>query len=221
MLRAILFDMDGLLIDSEPLWHEAEIHGFGLAGLSLTHEQCLETTGLRADEVVAFRHARTPWDAPSREVVTAAIVERVVALIHEKGTLMPGVSEALAFARGSGLRVALASSSLYVIIDAVLDRFGLRSAFPVIHSAEEEVRGKPAPDVYLTAARKLGVFPAECIALEDSPNGVVAAKEAGMLCIAIPDPALRSDPRIARADAVVSSLLEVDAALLETISRAT
>jgi len=217
MLRALLFDMDGLLIDSEPLWHEAEIYAFGLAGLTLTPEQCLETTGLRADEVVAYRHARAPWSAPSPEEVTAALVARVVELIHAKGALMPGVSEALAFARGSGLRVALASSSLYVIIDAVLDRFGLRSAFEVVHSAEEEARGKPAPDVYLTAARKLGVAPAACVALEDSPNGVVAAKEAGMLCIAIPEPVLREDPRLARADALLSSLFEVGAGLLEKL----
>jgi mannitol-1-/sugar-/sorbitol-6-/2-deoxyglucose-6-phosphatase len=217
MLRAIFFDMDGLLIDSEPLWHEAEIHGFGLAGLRLTTEQCLETTGLRVDEVVRFRYAETPWEAPSQEVVTAAIVERLVALVHEKGVLKPGVPEALDFARRSGLRMALASSSPYVIIDAVLDTFGLRSAFEVIHSAEEETRGKPEPDVYLTAARKLGVDPADSLALEDSPNGVLAAKAAGMKCIAVPEPVHRHDPRLARADAVIDGLEEFDADLLKRL----
>jgi len=215
--RAILFDMDGLLIDSEPLWHEAEIHGFGLAGLRLTPEQCLETTGLRVDEVVQFRHAQQPWDAPGQDVITEAIVERLVALVHTKGVLKPGVAEALACAQGFGARVALASSSPYVIIDAVLDTFGLRPAFEVIHSAEEEVRGKPEPDVYLTAARKLGVDPAACMALEDSPNGVLAAKAAGMRCIAVPEPVLRDDPRLARADVILESLLEFDAALLNRL----
>ena len=209
--------MDGLLIDSEPLWHEAEIHGFGLAGLCLTPEQCLETTGLRADEVVRFRFAQRPWTSPSQDTVVAAIVERVVELVHAKGALKPGVAEVLDVARGSGLRVALASSSPYVIIDAVLDTFGLRSAFEVVHSAEEEARGKPEPDVYLTAARKLGVDPGLCVALEDSPNGVLAAKAAGMKCIAVPEPVLRNDPRLARADVVVASLAEVDAELLSRL----
>jgi sugar-phosphatase len=216
-VRAILFDMDGLLIDSEPLWHEAEIYGFGLAGLCLTPEQCLETTGLRIDEVVQFRFAQRPWESPSQDSVAAAIVERLVDLVHAKGVLKPGVAEALDCARGSGGRIALASSSPYVIIDAVLDAFGLRSAFEVIHSAEEETRGKPEPDVYRTAARKLGIDPAACVALEDSPNGVVAAKAAGMKCIAIPEPALRDDPRLARADAILGSLREFDAALLKRL----
>jgi sugar-phosphatase len=218
MLRAVFFDMDGLLIDSEPLWHEAEIHGFGLAGLRLTAEQCLETTGLRVDEVVRFRWAERPWETPSQEVVTAAIVERLVALVREKGVLKRGVPEALELARRSGLRMALASSSPYVIIDAVLDTFGLRSAFEVIHSAEEEARGKPEPDVYLTAARKLGVDPAASVALEDSPNGVLAAKAAGMKCIAVPEPVHRHDPRLARADAVIDGLGDFDAELLRNLS---
>ncbi|HKH49370.1 MAG TPA: hexitol phosphatase HxpB [Thermoanaerobaculia bacterium] len=217
MLCALVFDMDGLLIDSEPLWHEAEVHGFGLAGLCLTPEQCLETTGLRVDEVVRFRYAQHPWTAPSQDAVASAIVARVVELVHAKGVLKPGVAQALRFARDSGLRVALASSSPSVIIHAVLDTFGLRAAFEVIHSAEEEARGKPEPDVYLTAARKLGVEPAACVALEDSPNGVLAAKAAGMKCIAIPEPVLRHDPRLARADVLIESLTEVDADLLNRL----
>jgi len=216
-VRAILFDMDGLLIDSEPLWHEAEVYGFGRAGLSLTAEQCLETTGLRVDEVVKFRYAQSAWASPSQDAVAAAIVERVVELVRAKGALKPGVAEALAFARAAGLRVALASSSPYVIIDAVLDTFGLRSEFEVIHSAEEEARGKPEPDVYLTTARKLGVAPAECLAIEDSPNGVLAAKAAGMKCVAIPEPVLRNHPDLARTDAVLRSLTEIDAELLSRL----
>jgi len=216
-MRAVLFDMDGLLIDSEPLWHEAEIYGFALAGLQLTPEQCLETTGLRVDEVVKFRYAQSAWAAPSQDTVAAAIVERVVELVHAKGALKPGVTEALALARAAGLRIALASSSPYVIIDAVLDTFGLRPAFEVVHSAEEETRGKPEPDVYLTTARKLGVTPAECLAVEDSPNGVLAARAAGMRCIAIPEPVLRNHPDLARADAVLGSLTEIDAELLNRL----
>ena len=104
-----------------------------------------------------------------------------------------------------------------MIIDAVLDTFGLRSAFEVIHSAEEEAHGKPEPDVYFTTAHKLGVAPAECLAVEDSPNGVLAAKAAGMKCIAVPEPVLRNHPDLARADAILRSLTEIDAELLSRL----
>lgn len=209
MLRALLFDMDGVLIDSEPLWHRAEIAAFAEAGLALTPTDCLRTTGLRVDETVAYWCERFPTLAPSRNALTADILERLIRLVREEGEAKPGVAEALAFARHAGLRLALASSSPYTVIEAVTARLGLASAFEVIHSAEEEERGKPDPAVYLTTAHKLEVGPASCVAIEDSPNGLLSAKAAGMRCIAIPEPALRGDPRFALADAVLSGLEEI------------
>lgn len=213
MPRALIFDMDGILIDSEPLWHRAEIAAFAEAGLALTAEDCLRTTGLRVDATVGFWCERFPRLAPSRDALVAAILERLIALVREEGEAKPGIAEALAFAHRAGLRLALASSSPYAVIEAVLARLGLSSAFEVIHSAEEEERGKPDPAVYLTTARKLGVDPADCVAIEDSPNGLLSAKAAGMRCIAIPEPALREDPRFALADAVLSGLGEIGEAL--------
>lgn len=211
--RALIFDMDGVLIDSEPLWHEAEIASAGEAGLVLTPEDCLRTTGLRVDEAVAYWCERHPALAPRRELLVASILDRLEDLVTRRGTPKPGVNEVLAFARSQGLRLALASSSPYRVIHAVLNALGLGSAFEVIHSAEEEARGKPDPAVYLTTARKLGIEPERCIAVEDSPNGLLSAKAAGMKCIVIPEPALRADPCFEMADARVSELGEIGSEL--------
>lgn len=211
-LRALIFDMDGVLIDSEPFWHDAEIAGLARAGLRLTREDCLRTTGLRVDAVVAHWFARAPWTSPSPEEIGRAIVARVVELVEREGMLKPGVEAALAFAGRAGLRTALASSSPSTIIAAVLDRFDLWGRFEVVHSAEDEPFGKPHPGVYLHAAAKLGVPPEACAAVEDSPNGVLAAKAARMACLAIPEPALAGHRFFAIADAVIDSLARIDEA---------
>lgn len=209
----MIFDMDGVLIDSEPFWHDGERLAFGRAGLRLTREDCLRTTGLRVDAVVDHWYARAPWASPPPWEVEATIVQRVIELVRERGEIKPGVDRALAFARRAGLRTALASSSPSVIIDAVLEKFGLRPCFEVVHSAEGEPYGKPHPGVYIQTAEKLGLRPEECVAIEDSPNGVLSAKAARMTCIAIPEPPLRGHPWFAIADAVVDSLEEIDEAL--------
>lgn len=215
---AVIFDMDGVLIDSEPLWHEAEIAAFAEAGLMLTSDDCLRTTGLRVDETVAYWCERHPSLIPRRDFLVSSILDRLVDLVIRKGTLKPGVHEALDRIRTRGLRLALASSSPYRVIRAVLGAFGL-DAFEVVHSAEEEERGKPDPAVYLTAARKLGVPPELCIAVEDSPNGFLSARAAGMKCIVVPERALRDDPRFIAADALVDSLDEVRPELWERLFR--
>src|SRR5581483_1428037 len=115
-----------------------------------------------------------------------------------------------------GLRLAIASSSPRRLIDAVCDRLGL-DGIEVRCSGMDEAHGKPAPDVYLTAARRLGVAAARCLALEDSPNGVASATAAGMRCVAVPDPLLAADPRYRRADLVLRSLTELDDAALRRL----
>ena len=217
--RALIFDMDGVLIDSEPLWHEAEIATAGEAGLVLTPEECLRTTGLRVDEAVAYWCERHPHLVPHREILVASVLDRLTDLVTRRGAPKPGVDEVLMLARSAGLRLALASSSPYRVIHAVLDALGLHSAFEVIHSAEEEARGKPDPAVYLTTARKLGIEPERCIAVEDSPNGLLSAKAAGMKCIVVPEVALRANPRFALADARVAELGEIGPELLGSLLR--
>ena len=206
MIKAAIFDMDGLLIDSEPLWQEAEKLVFGKVGIQLTPEKMLETMGLRVDEVVQHWYARQPWENATQEQVTADLVNNVIVLIKAKGMPMKGVKHAVDFFKSRNIPMAIASSSLTEIIKAVLDKLDIKDDLKAIHSAEHEPYGKPHPGVYITTAAKLGVRPEECLAFEDSPNGVLSAKAARMKCISIPDPHVASDPRIQIADLVLPSL---------------
>ncbi|MGH9065184.1 MAG: hexitol phosphatase HxpB [Acidimicrobiales bacterium] len=209
-LVAVVFDMDGVLLDSEPLWQDAEIEVFGALGLALSREDCRETMGMRVDEVVARRHAEHPWTGPGREEVAGAVVARVIALVRDRGTPLPGVGAALDLFGGRGLRLALASSSSYALIDAVLEALHLRGRFEVVHSADDEAAGKPDPAVYLGTARKLGADPGRCLAVEDSLAGVRAARAAGMRCLAVPDPAVAGTDGFGAADVVLASLVDLD-----------
>ncbi len=211
--RALIFDMDGVLIDSEPLWRRAEIEQFATVGLRLKEADCLETQGLRIDEAVAFWFERAPWTGPTSDAVAAAIVERMVQLIESEGEPMPGVLDALDWAAASRWRLALASSSSKRLIETVLGRFDLTGRFEIRRSAEDEQFGKPSPDVYRSAARDLRLDPGACVAIEDSAHGVASALAAGMPCIAIPPPETRDDPRFETACLCLESLTDLPNAL--------
>jgi sugar-phosphatase len=214
MLQAAIFDLDGLLIDSEPLWRRAEVEVFASVGLVLTEAECEVTTGLRVDEVVAYRHRERPWDPPCLDEVAERIVDRVIELVEAGGVAKPGGAHAVALCAEAGLRLALASSSHEILIHAALRRLGLAEHFELIVSAQHERWGKPHPAVFLTTAERLGVPPAACVVLEDSLNGLIAAKAARMRCLVVPE---RPDPRFVLADAILPSLEALDrAALLGT-----
>lgn len=206
MIEAVIFDMDGLLIDSEPLWRIAETRAMNAIGVPMVEEDGFLTMGLRTDEVVEFWYARHPWSEPSKREVEGAIVGNVIALIEERGAALPGAVEAVRAAHAAGYAVGLASSSAMEIIEAVLEKIGLRGDFAVLQSAEHEPYGKPHPAVYIECARRLAVSPANCLALEDSPAGVLAAKAAKMTCIAIPPHELRDDHRYCIADLQLDSI---------------
>jgi HAD superfamily hydrolase (TIGR01509 family) len=209
MSKAIIFDMDGLLIDSEPLWQSAEIDILRPLGVPLTREMCIQTLGLRIDEAVLYWHVRYPWNQPSVPEVARQIMYRVIEMIGSVGQPMPGVPHAIEWARRQGAKLALASSSPFVLLEAALRRLQLTDAFEVVHSAQDEPYGKPHPAVYLRTAERLGVAPAACTAIEDSLNGVLAAKSARMKCIAVPEAAHLKDPRFSIADLVLPSLLQL------------
>ncbi|MEK6725541.1 MAG: hexitol phosphatase HxpB [Deltaproteobacteria bacterium] len=210
MVKAVIYDMDGLIIDSEPLWQEAEISVFKSLKINLSKEDCMKVMGMRTDEVVDYWFRRFPWEGPSRTEITSDIIRELIGLIKEKGELMEGVKESLDFVRSKGVKTALASSSSYEIINTVLEKFGLMKEFEKIYSAQEEEYGKPHPAVYISAAKRLNVAPVECLAIEDSFNGVLAAKAAKMKCIAIPYEGVRHDRRFAIADVSLDSLMQID-----------
>lgn len=205
-MKAAIFDMDGLLIDSEPLWREAEIDVFRSVGVPLTEELCRETIGVRLDEVVRHWHAKFPWQGASLEVVEAGILEEVGRLIVTRGRPMPGVRETIDLLSAANYALAVASSSPMRLIRTVLETFGLIENFSVLHSAETEEKGKPHPAVYLSTMSLLEVEPRNCIAFEDSATGVRAARRAGAWVIAVPDPKDTANPAFADADVVLSSL---------------
>lgn len=210
-LAAAVFDMDGLLVDSEPLWHRAEIAVFGRYGVELSAELCRTTKGMFVGEVARHWYARHPWEGPSAPEVADEIVEAMAVLLAEEAVLLPGVHHALGFCRSRVPLLAVASSSPHRLIDVVLRRFALRDRFDVVHSAEHERAGKPDPAVFLSTAALLGVAPERCVVFEDAPAGVASATAAGMRCVAVPEHhagADRSD--FALADVVLGSLAELD-----------
>jgi len=210
LIQAAIFDMDGLLIDSEPLWMEAELKVLRGVGVPLLPANCVETRGWRVDEVVAYWFSRHPWEGPAPHMVAGQLVDAVIELVQKRGAPLPGAIEAIeALSERFGV-VGLASSSPTILIEAVLEVLGVRSHFQVVHSAEGEAFGKPHPAVFLSAARKLGMDPTRCLVLEDSFAGVLAAKAARMKCIAVPEAGERGDPRFVIADRILGSLEELD-----------
>ena len=177
--------MDGLLLDSEILWHKAEMEIFGSLGVPLQDAMGRSTKGMYVNEVVEFWYAQYPWDGPSTDDVVDLLLARVGDLVETEGRLLPGATRALDLTGERG-PLALASSTPMALIVRCLKHFGLLDRFAAIHSAEFEQYGKPHPGVFLSAAVSLGVAPTACLVLEDSAAGVLAAKAATMTVIAVP-----------------------------------
>ena len=207
-IEAIVFDMDGVLVDSEPIWRAVEREVFAGVGIEVTEEDLLETMGVRVADVVDRWHRRHPWDQPSREEIVETIVDRVARGIEGDGVLNEGAMRALDYVEGLGLRLALASGSPMRLIRAVLRLDSLADRFEVVLTAEDEEQGKPDPAVYLSSARALGVASERCLAVEDSVNGVRSAKAAGMVCVAIPVSGVTDG--FEGADLVLGSIEEFD-----------
>lgn len=206
-ILAAIFDMDGLLIDSEPLWDRAELEVVAGLGVDITRRNELpDTLGLRIDMVVELWYAQQPWNGPSRQEVTERIIQRAISLVEEERPLLPGVREALALCKANGLVVGLASASPLHMLEKVLTMFELRDSFDALASAEKLPYSKPHPQVYLDCAAKLGVDPLTCVALEDSVNGMIASKAARMRSIVVPDEEHRADPRYVLANVKLDSL---------------
>ena len=216
-LDAVIFDMDGLLVDSEPLWRRAEQAVFPKVGVQLTDAMCMQTMGTRVDEVVQHWYNQKPWTGPTLKEVETEIVDAVVNLVRTEGAPLPGVRQVLELFAGQGVPIALASSSSARLIDAVVDTLGIRSYFAVLQSAEAEPFGKPHPGVFLRTAAALAVEPTRCLVFEDSYAGMIAALAARMRVVVVPDAVHQEDPRFGAATLKLRSLEAFDAACLERV----
>jgi HAD superfamily hydrolase (TIGR01509 family) len=185
--RAVIFDMDGLLVDSEFVWEMAENALLEVYGKR--HDPALRAQMVGLSTVEFLTEMRRLYNlTDSLELLRADVTRRMLELIPHKVLPRPGARELVEFVRQRNIPRAIASSSPSEVIDAIVVSQGWGHIFQVRCSADHVQRGKPAPDVYLDAALRLNVSPADCLALEDSPTGARAAVAAGMVCFAVPDP---------------------------------
>ena len=212
-IDAVVFDMDGVLVDTEHLWDEVREELTDEWGGRYTPEAQRAMMGMSSLEWSRHLHEVVGLREPP-DVINAEVVRRMLARYELELPVVEGAVEAVRALHAAGYVLAVASSSNRELIDAVLRRLTLEAAFAVTVSSEEVARGKPAPDVYLEAARRLDVPAAQCAAIEDSASGIRAAREAGMRVIAYPN---RHYPPAAdvleQADVVVDSLDQLDAAI--------
>ncbi len=214
MIEAVVFDLDGVLIQSEEVWDEVRGGYVRERGGRWDAEVQRAVMGMSSVEWSRFLHdvAGVPDDPAT---VNDEIVARMLAAFERRLPLVDG-AVATVQRLAARFRLALASSSNRALIDAVLDVAGLTPYFEAAVSSEEVPRGKPAPDVYLEASRRLGVDPVHCAAVEDSHAGIRSAKAAGMRVIAIPNPAYPPDEEsLALADATIRSLAELTPPLVD------
>ena len=185
MSRAAIFDMDGVLIDSEPLWWRAGVEALRTVGVHLTERHFGETMGLRTDEALTHWYERYPWVDKSLGEIEQEVQERVLKLIYEQGQPLPGVRAVVRLLTAQGAPIGLCSSSPYPVINAVLDKIDIKQHFRVVYSAQDEPFGKPHPGAYLSCASRLCVPACRCIVFEDSLAGAIAAKAAQMKVVAV------------------------------------
>lgn len=214
MPAAVIFDMDGIIIDSEPLWRRAMIKMFTKHGLPFSDERSRHTTGMRIDHVISFwnNHSKFTED---EALVRQDIEDHLCELILAEGQAMRGLHTTLELIKKNNLPVGLATSSSHKLIESVLSVLCIKDYFQYIQSAEHLQYGKPHPEVFLKCAEALHVNPHHCLVIEDSLNGLIAAKAAGMKVIAVPEEHNSKNPKLIIADQILGSLETFDQSVLD------
>ncbi|MET8869519.1 HAD family phosphatase [Nonomuraea sp. NPDC004580] len=211
-MDAVFFDMDGLLVDSERVWLEIETGVMARLGAVWTPEHQAHLVGGSMERTVDYMLAVSGAEV-APQAVRDWMIDGMVARLQDGVPVMPGASELLDALRDEGVPVALVTSSLRPIADAVLKSVG-KERFDLVVTADDVTRTKPDPEPYLTAARRLGAEPVRCVVLEDSPNGVAAATAAGCAVVAVPSllPVEQAPGRL-----VVTSLTDIGVADLRAL----
>lgn len=207
--EAVIFDMDGVIIDSEPLWKIAMEEVFSGLGSRLKKEDFQKTVGLRIDEVIHFWNIKEHWEIRDESEVEESIIIKMENLIADKPVALEGVIDTLNYLKLRNIPVGLATSSSSRLIKVVLDKLEIKQLFNFVHSAEMEQFGKPHPAVYLTVAKKLAVLPEKCLVIEDSLNGIISAKAAKMTAVCIPEKTHLIEPKLILADYQFESMTDL------------
>jgi HAD superfamily hydrolase (TIGR01509 family) len=214
MINTVLFDMDGLLLDTESLWGISMNRVANKHGIGISKDRFKETTGLRIYEVTEHWSRHYPWPGSTPQEVAEEILDDIIALSKAQGGIMRGVLPLLDLLDKHGMKIGLATSSPTRMVMALLEHFGIALRFHSITSADAVKYGKPHPAVFLHCAENLGSAPHECLVLEDSVNGAIAGKAARMKVVAVPDELHFDDPRFSIADQKLRSLEDLDEAML-------
>ena len=214
-IRAVIFDLDGVLVDSEQVWDAARRQLTEDSGARWSESATQDMMGMSSTEWSRYMHEVLGVKLPP-EGISAAVVERMEELYREHLPLIPGACEAVERV-AARWPLGLASSANRPVIEVVLELSGLGSFFQTTVSSEEVARGKPAPDVYLEAARRLRVDPVLCAAVEDSSSGILSAHAAGMRVVAIPNRTFPpSEEALEAADAAIPSLQELHQEVIDS-----
>lgn len=207
-MKAVIFDMDGVIIDSEPFWKNAEFEVFSSLGVVLDKEFTDLTQTMTTIEVTKFWYEKFPWESKSLEEVEDIVISRVMELIEQGRAERNGIELFIKQLKSNGFKIGLATNSPYKIIPVVLEKAGIADYFDSIFSAEFVEFGKPDPAIYLMTSKELGIDPENCIVIEDSYSGMLAAKKAGMKVVAFTNG--NQDINISLADYKMESFLETE-----------
>ncbi len=210
--EAVIFDMDGVIIDSEPLWKRAEYEIFSSLGVNVASEYAEITKYMTTGEVTRFWYEKSPWKNVSLQSVEQKVINYVGRLIETDGAEIRGAKSVLEKIKLCGYKIGLATNSPCSIIPMVFNKLDIAHFFDAISSAENEVKGKPDPSIYLTTAQKLAIQPQQCVVFEDSYSGVLAAKNAGMRVIALTNEKNRA--KLGIADVLIDGFENFDLSIL-------
>ncbi|RTL59908.1 MAG: hexitol phosphatase HxpB [Sphingobacteriales bacterium] len=216
-LTTVIFDMDGLLIDSEPFWEEAGKETLEKFNVSLTPEQYASSTGLRTQEWLQHWFHHFNIDAKHIPEAEEVVVQKAIEKIVANGEPMPGVNYILEFFKERNFNIGLATSSPMSLANPVVDKLNIRSYLQTITSAEHLPYGKPHPQVFINCAVELNTTPLQSLVFEDSFNGMIAAKAARMKCVVIPAHHQQEQDKWKAADLQLKSLEEFDERTLQSL----